>query len=67
MRMIGSSFQSLHTFAKIKHFVTDKTLEMAIHAFFLSCLDYCNSLYCGISKTQIAPLQLVQNDAARFL
>ncbi|KAI2668349.1 Unconventional myosin-VIIb [Labeo rohita] len=40
---------------------------MAVHAFVTSRLDYCNSLYCGISKSQIARLQLVQNAAARFL
>ena len=40
---------------------------MDVHAFVTSRLDYCNSLYCGISKTQITRLQLVQNAAARFL
>jgi len=33
----------------------------------LSPSNYCNSLYCGISKPQIARLQLVQTAAARFL
>ncbi len=40
---------------------------MAVYAFVLSRLDYCNSLYCGMSKSQIARLQLVQNAAARLL
>ncbi len=40
---------------------------MAVHAFVTSRLDYCNSLYCGISKSQIVHLQLVQNAAARLL
>lgn len=65
--VIGSSFYQLCILAKIKHFLTDKTLEMAVHAFITSRLDYCNSLYCGISKAQIARLQLVQNAASRFL
>ncbi len=38
---------------------------MAVHAFVTSRLDYCNSLYCGISNCQIARLQLVA--AARLL
>ncbi len=40
---------------------------MAVHAFITSRLDYGNSLYCGISKSQITRLQLVQNASARFL
>ena len=65
--VIGSSFYQLRLLFKIKHFLTDKTLEMAVHAFITSHLDYSNSLYCGISKLQIARLQLVQNAAARFI
>ncbi len=44
-----------------------KTLEIAIHALITTRLDYCNSLYLGISKSSIARLQLVQNAAAKFL
>jgi len=40
--------------SKIKHFLTEKPLEMAVHAFISSHLDYCNSLYCSISKSQLA-------------
>ena len=65
--VIGSSFYQLRLLSKIKNFLSPKTLEMAVHAFVTSRLDYCNSLYCGISKSQIARLQLVQNAAARFL
>ena len=65
--VIGSSFYQLRLLSKIKNFLTPKTLEMAVHAFVTTRLDYCNSLYCGISKSQIARLQLVQNAAARLL
>ncbi len=65
--VIGSSFYQLCLLSKIRDFLTPKTLEMAVHAFVTSWLDYCNSLYCGISKSQIARLQLVQNAAARLL
>ncbi len=44
-----------------------KTLEIAIHALITTRLDYCNSLYLGISKSSISRLQLVQNAAAKFL
>ncbi len=38
-----------------------------IHAFASSRLDYCNSLYMGISQSNINRLQMVQNAAARLL
>ncbi len=65
--VIGSSFYQLRLLSKIKHFLNVKTLEMAVHAFITSRLDYCNSLYCGIAKSQITRLQLVQNASTRFL
>ncbi len=65
--VIGSSFYQLRLLSKIKNFLTPNTLEMAVHVFFMSRLDYSNSLYCGISKSQIAPIQLVQNAAARLI
>lgn len=65
--VVGSSFFHLRSFAKIKSFLSNASLEVAIHAFITSRLDYCNSLYYGISKNQISRLQVVQNAAARFL
>lgn len=37
-----------------------------IHAFVSSRLDYCHSLYLGISQSNINRLQMVQNEAARL-
>lgn len=65
--VVGSSFFHLRSFAKIKSFLSNASLEVAIQAFITSRLDYCNSLYYGISKNQISRLQVVQNAAARFL
>lgn len=38
-----------------------------MHSFITSRLDYCNSLYIGVSQTCVSRLQLVQNAAARLL
>ncbi len=72
--VVGSSFfylrslsLKLNFLSKIKFFLSKASLEVAIHAFITSRLDYWNSLYYGISKTQISRLPLVQNAAARFL
>ena len=40
---------------------------MAIHAFVTSRIDYCNSLLFGLSNSELAKLQRVQNVAARLL
>ncbi len=65
--VISSCFFQLRLLSKMKSFLSLKTLEIAIHALITTRLDYCNSLYLGISKSSIARLQLVQNAAARFL
>lgn len=65
--VVKSSFFQLRLLAKVKPFLSFKNLEKVIHAFITSRLDYCNSLYAGISQTALSRLQLVQNAAARFL
>ena len=40
---------------------------MIIHAFISSRLDYCNSLFTCLNKTDMGRLQLIQNAAARLL
>lgn len=42
-------------------------MEVLIHAFVFSRLDYCNSLYIGVSHSTLNRLQGVQNAAARLL
>ncbi len=34
---------------------------------YIECIDYCNSLYLGISQSSLNRLQIVQNAAARVL
>ncbi len=65
--MVKSSFFHLRNLEKMKSCLTFKSPEIAIHALISSRLDYCNSLYKGISQASIQRLQKVQNAAARLL
>ncbi len=62
-----SPFFHLRSLSKIKTFLSKSSLEVVIHACITSRLDYCNSLYFGISNSQISQLQVVQNSAIIFL
>uniref|UniRef100_A0A8C6LQF4 Reverse transcriptase domain-containing protein n=1 Tax=Nothobranchius furzeri TaxID=105023 RepID=A0A8C6LQF4_NOTFU len=65
--VIRSSFFHLRRLAKIKHMLSRAHLERVLHAFVISRLDYCNSLYAGLCQSTLRRLQVVQNSAARFL
>ncbi len=52
---------------KLKNVLSFNDLEVVIHAFISTRLDYCNTLYAGINQFSLSRLQLVQNAAARFL
>ncbi len=65
--MVKSCFFHLRSIAKVKPFLSSSDFERIIHAFISVRLDYCNSLYVGISQVLLNRLQLVQNVAARLL
>jgi len=62
-----SSFFHLRSVEKVKYFLSQKDLEIGIHALISSRLDYCNSLYVGLPQSTLSQLQMVQNAAARLL
>ena len=47
--------------------LTKESAELAVHAFVISKLDYCNSLLYGLPKYQLQRWQYVQNTAARVV
>ncbi|KAF7664436.1 hypothetical protein LDENG_00176370, partial [Lucifuga dentata] len=60
-------FYHLRNIAKLSSIVSRSELEIIIHAFISSRLDYCNSLFTCLSKTSMDRLQVVQNAAAKLL
>ena len=60
-------YSSLRKISSIKNQLSKSTLEIFIHAFISSCLDYCNILYFGLPKTLLYKLQKLQNAAIRLI
>ena len=47
--------------------MSKQDLEKLVHAFVFSKLDYCNSIFTGLTKKSLRKLQLIKNAAARVL
>ena len=60
------SFQ-LRRLKQIRRLLGPAVTATLVSAFVLSRLDYCNSILAGLPKAIVAPLQRVQNAAARLV
>ncbi len=65
--LFRNCFYQLRNIAKLRPVVSTVELEMIIHAFISSRLDYCNSLFTCLSNSTLKRLQVVQNSAAKLL
>uniref|UniRef100_A0A669CLJ3 Reverse transcriptase domain-containing protein n=1 Tax=Oreochromis niloticus TaxID=8128 RepID=A0A669CLJ3_ORENI len=65
--LVRSCFYHLRNIAKLSPIVSRSKLEIVIHAFVSSHLDYCNSLFTCLCKASLEHLQVVQNAAAKRL
>jgi len=63
----SAAFFWLHNIKRISHFLHRDKLEMVLHAFVTSRIDYCNELLYRLPDCETAKLQRVQNTAARLL
>ena len=66
-RSCSRAFFWLHNIKRIRQFLPRDKLEMVLHAFVTSRIDYCNGLLYGLPDCEIAKLQRVQKAAARLL
>ena len=62
-----SCFYHIHNIWKIRKYLSLKSCEILVHSFVSSKLDFCNSLFYGLSDSSLAKLQHVQNAAARLV
>ena len=60
-------FYHLFNIRHIRKHLTRESAEKIIHAFVISRLDYCNSLFFGLPDSQLGKLQRVQNACARLV
>ena len=58
---------ALFNIRKIRPFLSREAAQLIIQSLILSRLDYCNVLLAGLPISDIQPLQLVQNAAARLV
>ena len=62
-----AAYAQLRAINKVKRCIDRQSLEIVIHSFITSKLDFCNSIFAGINKSLILKLQRIQNTAARIL
>ena len=59
------SFSTLRNICKIRFLLTKDQLKVIVNSLVVSCLDYCNGLFYGITEKLLSQLQLIQNAAAK--
>ena len=62
-----SAYQQLYSISKVRKCLDAKSLEIIIHSFITTKLDYCNSILYNCDQQLLSRLQRVQNAAARLL
>ena len=61
------SYLELRRLAHLGPYLNMDSIKKLVSAFVLSRLDYCNSLFAGLSNDKITKLQRIQNTAARLV
>ena len=67
MKVCKACFASVRDLKRLRGYLTHEAALMAANALVGSCLDYCNSLFRGLSALDLHKLQCVQNSLARIV
>jgi hypothetical protein len=65
--LVSYTFKLLKNIGRIRNIISNKQTEMLVHSVSTSRLDYCNSLFINMSKSNLFKLQKVQNASARLV
>lgn len=66
-KVTSNCFFQIRRLKQVRRILGPEITTSLISAFITSRLDYCNSVLAGLPKSTIAPLQRVQNAAARLI
>ncbi len=66
-KVARACFYHIRRLKQIRRLLGPRVAASLVSAFVLSRLDYCNAILAGLPKSTIAPLQRVQNAAARLV
>ena len=66
-KVCQGAFANLHRIGRIRKYLDIPTTKRLVNSLVMSKLDYNNALLQDLPKTSIAPLQRVQNAAARLI
>ena len=65
--VLRTGYYFLRNVRKLRQSLTANQTASLVHAFISSKVDYCNSLYPGLTDNDLHRLQVLQNDAARLI
>ena len=60
-------YYHLRRLRQIRNYVSREIMIQLVMSLVISCMDYCNSVLVGLPSSTLAPLQRVQNAAARLI
>ena len=66
-KITSSCYYHLRRLFQLRNLVSQKVMAQLVTSLILSRLDYCNSVLINLPASTIAPLQRVQNSAARLV
>ena len=65
--IVSHCYKLISDVSQNRELLSDKNTELLMQAMISSRIDYCNSLYIGVSKDVLYKLQKLQNAAARLI